>query len=213
PFQTPNGGHVCRCIGLGKVASKGKGRAAFHGLALSPATSMPETALKQRPANTTPSPFQVVSQSQESGGVKRDAEAMAEDDGPPPVPDTVFLGRLPANIEEKRIKAALKHCGTIERIQLAREDGEGSACKGYGWCTFSTPEEAQAACDLNDLLECGGRKMSISISKPKTRADGSSGGPQRKKREITIVIEPHAECWFCLVNPKVEKHMIVTATT
>lgn len=39
-----------------------------------------------------------------------------------------------------------------------------------------------------------------------------SGGP-RKKREIQIVIEPHSECWFCLVNPKVEKHMIVAATT
>jgi len=107
----------------------------------------------------------------------------------------------------------LKHVGKIERIHLAREDGEGSACKGFGFVTFSTPEEAQAACELSELLECGGRKITISISKPKQRADGTTGGPRKKKREIQIVIEPHSECWFCLVNPKVEKHMIVTATT
>merc|ERR1719265_1134408 len=45
------------------------------------------------------------------------------------------------------------------------------------------------------------------MSRPK------AGSGPRKKREIQIVIEPHSECWFCLVNPKVEKHMIVTATT
>lgn len=131
-----------------------------------------------------------------------------EDDGPPPEPDTVFLGRLPANIEEKRIEAALKHVGKIERIHLVREAGEGSACKGFGFVTFSTPEEAEAACDLSELLECGGRKITISISRPTKKSDGP-----RKKREIQIVVEPHADCWFCLVNPKVEKHMIVSAST
>eukprot|EP00439_Symbiodinium_sp_Y106_P054848 s3300_g7.t1 len=221
PFQTPKAGHVCRCIALGKVSSKGKARTAFHGLSLSPAATMPETALKQRPANTTPSPFVVASEEQgeEERGVKRDAATMEErllagvqghgatsiaqsmaDDGlPPPEPDTVFLGRLPANIEEKRIEAALKHVGKIERIHLVREAGEGSACKGFGFVTFSTPEEADAACDLSELLECG---------RPTKRSDGP-----RKKREIQIVVEPHADCWFCLVNPKVEKHMIVSAST
>ncbi|CAE7843357.1 unnamed protein product, partial [Symbiodinium necroappetens] len=183
PFQTPKAGHVCRCIALGKVSSKGKARTAFHGLSLSPAATMPETALKQRPANTTPSPFVVASEEQgeeESRGVKRDAATM-EDDGPPPEPDTVFLGRLPANIEEKRIEAALKHVGKIERIHLVREAGEGSACKGFGFVTFSTPEEAEAACDLSELLECGGRKITISISRPTKKSDGP-----RKKREIQI---------------------------
>merc|ERR1719265_829600 len=45
------------------------------------------------------------------------------------------------------------------------------------------------------------------MSRPK------AGSGPRKKREIQIVIEPHNDCWFCLVNPKVEKHMIVSATT
>merc|ERR1719379_480145 len=134
---------------------------------------------------------------------------LEEDSLPPPIPNEIFIGRLPPNIEEKRLQAALKHCGKIERIHLAREEGPDGTkpCKGFGWVTFSTAEEAEAACELSDLLECGNRKLSIQISRPK------AGSGPRKKREIQIVIEPHSECWFCLVNPKVEKHMIVSATT
>merc|ERR1711881_598405 len=58
------------------------------------------------------------------------------------------------------------------------------------------------------MLECGGRPICICLAKPRPQAGGTG-----KKREVQIVIEPHADCWFCLVNPKVEKHMIVIATT
>jgi len=57
PFQTLNSGHVCRCIALGKVGSKGKARTWVHGLSLNPAAEMTQTALMQRPENTTPFPF------------------------------------------------------------------------------------------------------------------------------------------------------------
>mmetsp|Transcript_145170 Transcript_145170/g.256414 ORF Transcript_145170/g.256414 Transcript_145170/m.256414 type:complete len:653 (+) Transcript_145170:1-1959(+) len=217
PFQTPTRGHVCRCVALGKVGSKGKARVWVHGLSLSPASEMTEAQKNQRPENTTPCPFLRLNGSSNDGAsLKRSAEEMSDtvtEDGPAAIPNEVFIGRLPPNIEEKRLQAALKHCGTIESVRLARDESEpGRPCKGFGWVTFSTPEEAQAACDLNDLLEVGKRPISIQISRPRLRADGTTGGP-RKKREVQIVVEPHAECWFCLVNPQVEKHMIVSATT
>jgi len=218
PFQTLARGHVCRCIAIGKVGSKGKGRTWVHGLSLSPSTSMPSTALMQRPENTTPCPFASMVKSEPAlNGTdpsrKRGADALDQDgDGRVVVPNEVFLGGLPPIIDERRLMAAFKEFGTIERISLAREDSvDGRPCRGFGWVTFATPQEADAACDLSELLECGGRKISISISRRKPRADGTVGG--RKRREVQIVIEPHSECWFCLVNPEVEKHMIVTATT
>jgi diadenosine tetraphosphate (Ap4A) HIT family hydrolase len=214
PFQTLKSGHVSRCIGLGKVGSKGKARMWVHALSLSPVSTMTEAARMQRPVNTSACPFveKLATPAGGASGEKRDAdemEALGEDGLPPPIPNEVFIGRLPPNIAEERLKKALKHCGTIERIHLAREEGPDGTkpCKGYGWVTFSTPDEAEAACELNDLLECGNRKLSIQISRPK------AGGPPRKKRQVEIVIEPHSECWFCLVNPKVAKHMIVAATT
>jgi len=221
PFQTRRSGHVCRLIALGKVGSKGKGRAWVHGLQLSPAVEMTSTALMQRPENTTPCPFLPPAPAADASGagavdggtsLKRCAAELERPDGGQDesahvMPDQVFLSRLPPFIEERRLEAALKHVGTILRVHLAREDGaEGRPCRGFGWVTFSSPEEAQAACDLSDMLECGGRKIGICPSRQGRR-------DMAKRHEAQILIEPHADCWFCLVNPKVEKHMIVTAST
>lgn len=131
-------------------------------------------------------------------------------DGRTEVPNQVFLGKLPPKITAKRLEAALKHCGKIERINLAcDETAEGRPCKGYGWVTFSTSQEAQAACELDGMLECGSTRISICISCPRPRTDGKA--PHRRK-EIQILIEPHKDCWFCLANPKVEKHMVVVVS-
>jgi len=219
PFQTLQHGHVCRCIGLGKVGSKGKARTWAHGLALSPAAQMSEEAVMQRPENTTPSPFAMTNGPSTNSSKlpqKRlasdalDSGTAGDDTAGQVVPNEVFLGRLPPNIDESRIAAALEKIGKIERIRLAREENlEGRPCRGFGWVTFSTPEEAEAACELSDLLTCNNRKILICLSRPRSRTEGG----QPRKRQVQIAIEPHAECWFCLANPKVEKHMIVTTTT
>jgi len=124
-----------------------------------------------------------------------------------------FLGGLPENIDERGVQRALKNVGKIEEVRLARDNAtEGRPCKGYGWVRFSTDEEAQAALQLDGLLETGrGRKIRITISNP-NKGKGAEEGGGAKRREIKITVEPHAECWFCLVNPKVEKHMIVSAS-
>merc|ERR1719350_942465 len=154
---------------------------------------MPEAARLQRPDNTTPCPFVKATASDLAPTLKRLASEMEApapgaaplDEGPKEVPNQVFLGRLPAQINEKRLEAALKHVGKIERIFLARDEaGEGRPCKGFGWVTFSTPEEAKAACELSEMLECGNRTITIAISCPRPRADGSLPG---KRREVQIV--------------------------
>lgn len=217
PFQTQRSGHVCRVIALGKVGSKGKERLWIKGLALSPAKTMTQEVLKHRPDDTTPCPFVSAARGAADGnrGVKRCADDMiggaidGEDgDGTTLCDDQVYLQGLPTNIDEKRLQKALKHVGEITRLHLAREDGDGRPCKGFGWVTFSSPEEAQAACDLSGMLECGGRQIKISLARSRAKSGGPGG-----KREVKIMIEPHQDCWFCLVNPKVERHMIVSATS
>jgi len=215
PFQTAESGRVCRCIGVGKVGSKGKGRQWVHALQLTAASEMADVALKQRPENTTPCPFVVagaapVGEVTELEGAIPDPNKRSAEETEPVeeiVPNQVFLGGLPFKINEKRLMSAFQNCGKIEEFKLARN--EEKECKGFGWITFETAEAAQAAIELNDMLEVNGRKISIRISKKK---EGSGPGAG-KKQKVEIKIEPHADCWFCLVNPKVEKHMIITATT
>jgi hypothetical protein len=211
PFQTLTRGHVCRCVALGKVGSKGKARQWVHALSLCPAPSMPEAVLKQRPENTSPCPFPVMKEEgagDSQASRKREAGQMdGENDEGHVIPDQVFLARLPQNIDEDSLRKVLKKYGKIENIRLARDEHvDGRPCKGFGWVTFSSPEEADAACELDGLLEVGGRKMSVCLARQR------QGGRSGKRREVQIVIEPHADCWFCLINPKVEKHMIVTVS-
>jgi len=57
PFQTPQRGHVCRCIALGQVGGTSKQQRWMHALALSPMAHMKSGDLMQVPAGTTPNPF------------------------------------------------------------------------------------------------------------------------------------------------------------
>eukprot|EP00929_Paragymnodinium_shiwhaense_P051810 TRINITY_DN26014_c0_g1_i2.p1 TRINITY_DN26014_c0_g1~~TRINITY_DN26014_c0_g1_i2.p1 ORF type:complete len:647 (+),score=118.05 TRINITY_DN26014_c0_g1_i2:117-2057(+) len=212
PYQCADRGHVCRCIGLGKVGSKGKGRLWIHALQLSPASAMPEAALRQRPDNTTPCPFLPAGPAPGGAAAGKRAAAAGSPADEATVQDLCecYLANLPKKINEKRFEVALKHCGTITSFRLARDESEeGKPCRGFGWVTFATPEEAQAACKMDGLLECNGKPIAICLSKRKP----GEGPPPKKRREIQIKVEPHHECWFCLVNPNVEKHMIITATT
>lgn len=223
PFQTLGRGHVCRCIALGKVGSKGKERKWLHGLQLSPATAMPEVVLMQRPENTTPCPFPVAMEDKAVEESKEPEYVV--------VPNQVFLAGLPPNVDERRLEEALSHVGTVKKVQLFRvqESQSGAAslgkppCRGQGVVTFETDEEAAAACELSELLECGGRKVHIRLNNKRVRDDdeeqqGSNkkgkgkGKGKGKKREAQIVVEPHAGCWFCLVNPQIEKHLIIATT-
>jgi len=59
PFQTPRRGHVCRCIGLGRVPSSIKLRKWLHALSLAPMEFMRREDLMQSPPNVTPCPFPI----------------------------------------------------------------------------------------------------------------------------------------------------------
>jgi len=59
PFQTPRRGHVCRCVGLGRVPSSIKLRKWLHALSLAPMEFMKREDLMQSPPNVTPCPFPI----------------------------------------------------------------------------------------------------------------------------------------------------------
>lgn len=92
-----------------------------------------------------------------------------------------------------------------------------SACLSFFSCSFVVyfgPESAAKAVEASGQLEAGGRALTVAYWREKIpfahkrqREDGSSPTP---KLGSCIVVKPHAECWFCLANPKVEKHLVAT---
>eukprot|EP00392_Amoebophrya_sp_AT5.2_P015368 g15570.t1 len=135
----------------------------------------------------------------------------------------LFLTNLPPGLSEKNLRTALERSlggGALLRLKLMVNEQTGE-CKGFGFATVVSPEVAEKALSLE--LEAGGRSVRIERKKPRAvhhdPADengtaiaalnkknyGGTSGTMKKK----IVVEPHAECWFCLANPKFQKHMLV----
>lgn len=188
PFQTLVKGHVCRFIGLGTVGSKGKHKKWLHALQVTPIDAMEDDALKQRPENTTPCPFRTR---------KRPLDTEQKEAAVIPESEEIFLTNLHPGITDNSLRKALSQCGDLVRLHLVRE---GDQCKGFGWATFRSIEEARKAVKMNEALENGGKKIRIAFNKHRREV---------KKRCPSIVVEPHADCWFCLANPKVQKHLIL----
>ena len=84
-------------------------------------------------------------------------------------------------------------------------------CFTDGLCRFVVyvdPKCAAKATEASGQLEGGGRPLRLRLYYDKIPFDRPAG-EKRVKCSDVIATEPHADCWFCLANPQVEKHMIV----
>lgn len=73
---------------------------------------------------------------------------------------------------------------------------------------FVDPSNAAKAVEASGQLEAGGRSLRMRLYYDRIPFDRPTGAKKVKCGDV-IDTEPHAECWFCLANPQVEKHMIV----
>eukprot|EP00658_Telonema_sp_P-2_P048894 TRINITY_DN3718_c0_g1_i1.p1 TRINITY_DN3718_c0_g1~~TRINITY_DN3718_c0_g1_i1.p1 ORF type:complete len:366 (-),score=84.95 TRINITY_DN3718_c0_g1_i1:453-1550(-) len=107
----------------------------------------------------------------------------------PPGVKSVFVGNLPFKMDEPNLGGYFAQFGEICSVTIARD---GSRSKGHGWVDFTTEQAAEAAICMNGQ-DIGGRAVRVDWGK----STGGSNGP------------PPA-CWFCLSNPQVEEHLIVS---
>eukprot|EP00927_Polykrikos_kofoidii_P037366 TRINITY_DN31510_c0_g4_i1.p1 TRINITY_DN31510_c0_g4~~TRINITY_DN31510_c0_g4_i1.p1 ORF type:complete len:604 (-),score=121.91 TRINITY_DN31510_c0_g4_i1:119-1852(-) len=98
PFQAHKRGHVCRCIGLGRVGSTSKQRKWLHALSLSPMCLMKAEDLRQLPANATPCPFPVSAL----------AAKVARKCAPPEAPVSSATGASEDALPQKALAALLR---------------------------------------------------------------------------------------------------------
>eukprot|EP00656_Telonema_subtile_P016331 TRINITY_DN18617_c0_g1_i3.p1 TRINITY_DN18617_c0_g1~~TRINITY_DN18617_c0_g1_i3.p1 ORF type:complete len:301 (-),score=104.28 TRINITY_DN18617_c0_g1_i3:27-929(-) len=105
---------------------------------------------------------------------------------------SIFVGNLSFKLDESALGAAFLQCGDVVDVTIARDGGRS---KGHGWVEFSTEEAANKAMYLNGH-EINGRACRIGWGRGGGGGGGNSGPP--------------AACWFCLSNPQVEEHLIVS---
>ncbi|PVU89623.1 hypothetical protein BB559_005013 [Furculomyces boomerangus] len=78
----------------------------------------------------------------------------------------VFVGSLSWGTTSDTLRSRFEEYGTIEDA-IVITDRETGRSRGYGFVTFATPEEAQAAIDSANESEFDGRNIRVSQSTPR----------------------------------------------
>ncbi|KAK9677526.1 hypothetical protein RND81_11G149300 [Saponaria officinalis] len=88
----------------------------------------------------------------------------------------LYVGNLVPNITEEQIRVVFETFGTIELVQLPRD--ETGLCKGFAFVQFSRVEDAKSAQTLNGQLDIGGRyiKVSAVTDQPGMQDVGATNG-------------------------------------
>ena len=85
----------------------------------------------------------------------------------------LFVGNLSYNTTENELQDAFADYGTVLEANLMVDRVSGRP-RGFGFITFSTPDEAQKAVEAMNGAQVGGRPLTVNIARP--REDRPSGG-------------------------------------
>ncbi|KAK9472157.1 uncharacterized protein V1510DRAFT_418125 [Dipodascopsis tothii] len=82
----------------------------------------------------------------------------------------LYVRNIAVNIKETDLRKLFEKFGTVEKIRMPTKDKLFGLHQGFGFITFSTPEEAKRALEL-DFTKVGSKAINVSIANPK-------GGPK-----------------------------------
>ncbi|KAL8454581.1 hypothetical protein Emed_000302 [Eimeria media] len=121
----------------------------------------------------------------------------------------VLVDNLPYEVTDgEALEAAMAQFGKIKFVFVPKDKADPMRGTGKAYVVYVEPEDAAKAAAASGQLEGGGRPLGLRLYFDKIPFDRPTGAKRVKGGEV-INTEPHADCWFCLANPQVEKHMIV----
>ena len=87
----------------------------------------------------------------------------------------VFVGGLSWNTDDHGLRAYFEQCGDVQdaKVILDRDSGRS---RGFGFVTFSSDSEAQAAIDQLNGSELDGRTLNVNEARERSRGGGGGGG-------------------------------------
>ncbi|XP_075414750.1 RNA-binding protein 28 [Tenrec ecaudatus] len=89
---------------------------------------------------------------------------------------TLFVGRLPPTARSEQLEELFSQVGPVKQCFVVTEKG-GKACRGFGYVTFSMPEDVQRA--LTEVTTLEGCKISVTLAKRKLRNKSKDKGEEK----------------------------------
>lgn len=86
----------------------------------------------------------------------------------------IYVGNLSYSTSEDALRDFFNQYGNIDDIKVIK-DFETGRSKGFGFITYSTPDEANSALSANGQ-EIDGRKLRVNIAQDSNRGGRKGGG-------------------------------------
>ncbi|MFK7930482.1 MAG: RNA recognition motif domain-containing protein [Myxococcota bacterium] len=87
----------------------------------------------------------------------------------------LFVGGLAWATDDHGLRAAFEEYGTVTEAKVISDRDTGRS-RGFGFVTFTTDDEAQAAIAARDGSDLDGRSIRVNIAENKPRRDNRDGG-------------------------------------
>ncbi len=84
----------------------------------------------------------------------------------------LYVGGIPWSTTNDELKAAFEKAGTVVSATILVDKMTGRS-RGFGFVEMSTPEEAQAALDMWNGQEFGGRTLKVDFAQPLKEKEGN----------------------------------------
>ncbi|KAJ1018920.1 hypothetical protein NDA16_004723 [Ustilago loliicola] len=95
---------------------------------------------------------------------------------------TIYVGNLPANLDESALSSYFLPFGDIISVSVpSTNTPSGKRNKGFGFITFSNPDEALDALDNMNLNAISGRTINVNLADPNKVKDASTGGGRNRQ--------------------------------
>jgi len=78
----------------------------------------------------------------------------------------LFVGNLPYSVDDRQLEEIFSKAGKVESAAVITQRETGRS-KGFGFVEMATAEEAKAAIEQLNDSEVDGRKIVVSIARPK----------------------------------------------
>ncbi|XP_046278406.1 RNA-binding protein 28 [Marmota monax] len=89
---------------------------------------------------------------------------------------TLFVSRLPPSVRSEQLEELFSQVGPVKQCFVVTEKGS-KVCRGFGYVTFSMPEDVQRA--LKEITTFEGCKINVTVAKKKLR----NKSKEKKKNE------------------------------